>query len=136
MTAEDALRESVGREVAHGRQALAAALALRDLGLHNDALSRLYYAMFHLATALLLTEGVEPRRHRALPGLLLSHLGEAGFDAADAARLARLASYRDMADYERAFDATAEIVEEAARDTSLFIDKALACLRARGLIDR
>lgn len=81
-----------------------------------------------------MTEGVEPRRHRALPGLLVSHLGAAGFDASDAARLGRLATYRDMADYERAFDATEEIVDEALRDAERFEAKALACLRLRHMI--
>lgn len=134
MTADEALRQSVSREVLHGEQALISARALRDLGMCNDALSRTYYAGFHFAAALLLTEGVEPRRHRALPGLLLSHLATAGFDASDAARLARLSTYRDMADYERAFDATAAIVDDALADAVAFIDKARACLRARGAI--
>lgn len=131
---EGELRKDVGREVAHGTQALAAARALRNLRLHNDALGRVYYAVFHLATALLLTEGVEPRRHRALPGLLVSHLAGAGFDATDAARLGRLATYRDMADYERAFDATEDLVDEALRDADLFIEKALSCLRERDML--
>jgi uncharacterized protein (UPF0332 family) len=135
VTPQDALRQSVAREVAHGEQALSAARALQALGMGNDAVSRLYYAAFHLVTALLLTEGVEPRRHRALPGLLLTHLGAAGFDAADAARVGRLATYRDMADYERAFDASAEVVDEALRDATHIVDKALAVLRARGVID-
>jgi uncharacterized protein (UPF0332 family) len=135
VTADEALREAVTHEVAHGEQALAAARALRGLGMHNDALSRTYYAVFHLATALLLTEGVEARRHRAMPGLLLSHLGGAGFDASDAARVGRLATYRDMADYERAFDATDGVVDEALSDAELFIDKALACLVARAMIE-
>ncbi len=126
-----ALAESVAREVRHGSDAFAAATALRGLGMHNDALSRLYYAVFHHATALLLTEGVDPRRHRSLPGLLLTHLAGAGFDASDAARLARLATYRDMADYERAFDATSELVDAAFIDGHAFIEKAVACLRGR-----
>jgi len=130
----NALQKDVAREVSHGNQSLAAARALHALSLFNDALGRTYYAAFHLATALLLTEGVEPKRHRALPGLLVSHLGEAGFDAGDAARLARLATYRDMADYERAFDANAELVEDALRDAETFIEKSLACLRARGAL--
>src|SRR5215210_4584605 len=109
--------------VAHGEQALAAARALRGLGMRNDALSRTYYAVFHLATAVLLTEGVEPRRHRAVPGLLLSRLGTAGFDASDAARVGRLATYRDMADYERAFDATDDVVAEAIDDAEAFVEK-------------
>ena len=135
MTAEEALRVAVASEVRHGRASFAAAAALRDLGMRNDALSRLYYAVFHHATALLLTEGVEPRRHRAMPGLLLTHLGGAGFDATDAARVGRLATYRDMADYERAFDATSDILDEAFRDAELVIEKAIACLVARSMLD-
>ncbi len=50
--ADEALRVSVAREVRHGSTALAAAAALRDLGMRNDALSRLYYAVFHHVTAL------------------------------------------------------------------------------------
>ena len=130
MTADEVLRQSVKHEVVHGEQALASSRALHDLGMYNDALSRLYYAAFHFAAALLLTEGVEPRRHRALPGLLLSHLASAGFDASDAARVARLSTYRDMADYERAFDATPAVVHEALNDAVAFVDRlvpACAC---------
>jgi len=134
VTADETLRDAVRREVHHGDAALAAATALHGLGMANDALSRLYYAVFHYATALLLTEAVEPRRHRSLPGLLLTHLAAAGFDASDAARLGRLATYRDMADYERAFDATPEILDSAFADAAAFIAKAARCLRARGVL--
>ncbi len=128
------LEEDVAREVAHGSQALEAARALFGLRLFNDALARTYYAAFHHASALLLTEGVEARRHRSLPGLLAAHLKGAGFDAADSARLARLATYRDMADYERAFDATEDLVKEALADAETFVEKARECLRARGMM--
>lgn len=128
------LRDAVAREVRHGRQALAAARALQALAMFNDALARIYYAAFHLATSVLLTEGVEPRRHRAMPGLLMTHLAGAGFDATDAACLARLATYRDMADYERAFDASEALLGDALRDAELFVEKALACLRERGFL--
>lgn len=127
------LAEDVAREAAHGSQALEAARALFELRLFNDALARIYYAAFHHASALLLTEGVEARRHRSLPGLLAAHLKGAGFDAADSARLARLSTYRDMADYERAFDATEELVREALADAEAFVQKARACLQGRGL---
>jgi uncharacterized protein (UPF0332 family) len=135
MTADEALRQSVQREVTHGDQALTSSRALRDLGMCNDALSRLYYAAFHFAAAMLLTEGVEPRRHRALLGLLLSHLASAGFDASDAACLARLSTYRVMADYERAFDATPGVVDEALKDAAAFVDKARSCLQERGMLE-
>lgn len=134
MNADEVLRDAVAREIRHGRGALAAAAALRDLGMHNDALNRLYYAVFHHATAVLLTEGVEPRRHRAMPGLLLTHLASAGFDASDAARVGRLATYRDMADYGRAFDATGDLVDEAFRDAEAFVEKVTECLTVRSML--
>lgn len=67
-------RTAIGQEVGQGQTALQAARALRGLGLRNDALNRLYYALFHHVVALLLIEGVEPRRHGALPGLMGQHV--------------------------------------------------------------
>lgn len=61
----DNRRSAIGQELRQGASALMAARALRDLDLYNYALSRLYYARFHAITALLLTEGVEPRPRRA-----------------------------------------------------------------------
>jgi uncharacterized protein (UPF0332 family) len=102
--------------------------------MYNDALSRVYYTAFHFAAALLLTEGVEPRPRSRVPGLLLSHLGEAGFTASDAVRVAYLRTYRDMAEYERAFDATRELVDAALADAVRFVDKARGCLQVRGML--
>ena len=45
-------------EAALGDDALRAASALVELGLHNDAVSRAYYAAFHYARALLLVAGL------------------------------------------------------------------------------
>jgi len=47
-------RDNAAREAAVGDDALRAAEALLALGLHNDAVSRAYYAAFHYARALLL----------------------------------------------------------------------------------
>ncbi len=44
---EDNRRTAIEQEMRHSAAALKAAHALRDLGLCNDALSRLYYALFH-----------------------------------------------------------------------------------------
>jgi hypothetical protein len=44
VTPQDASRQAVAREVAHGEQALSAARALQALGMRNDALSRVYHA--------------------------------------------------------------------------------------------
>jgi hypothetical protein len=76
---------------------------LKDAGLYNDALSRLYPALHHVTIALLLTEGIEPRRRRAISSLLSAHFLPSGtLTAEDIAIVSRTQSYRDLADYERA----------------------------------
>ena len=69
--------------------ALQAASALLQLGLHNDAVSRAYYAAFHYARALLLLEGLEPKTHRGVVALLLEHYESPGRLEAGELRLVR-----------------------------------------------
>jgi uncharacterized protein (UPF0332 family) len=99
-------------ELRHAASAHRAAQLLRDAGLYNDALNRLYYALYHTVTALLLTTGIEPRRHRALPGLLGTHFA-ASLSPTDLAVVARAATWRDLADYERTWEANLEVTSQA-----------------------
>lgn len=124
-------RQAITLALGHAREARQAAHALRRLGLYNDALSRLYYATFHVMTALLLTEGVEPRRHRAVPGLLGTHFGSL-LGAADVAVVSRTATYRDLADYERTWHATSEVADAAFAEVEPLLDRVLAHLAAAG----
>jgi uncharacterized protein (UPF0332 family) len=126
---DDHRRTAVVQELHHSELASRAARLLRDAGLFNDALARLYYALYHSLTALLLTEGVEPRRHRALAGLIGTHFATV-FDASERAAIARASTFRDLADYERTWDATAAIVDDAFAE----IDPLLA--RVRDLLVR
>lgn len=88
---------------------LRAARALWDLALYDDCVSRAYYAVFHLATAVLLSEGLEATSHRGVDHLLNLHFVRAGrIDPTHAKALARLAQYRLQADYSRAFRFTRE----------------------------
>ncbi|HET9955268.1 MAG TPA: HEPN domain-containing protein, partial [Polyangiaceae bacterium] len=112
MTDGQALDVGIQLELGHARSAHRAAQLLRDAGLYNDALNRLYYALYHVVTALLLSSGVEPRRHRALPGLLGTHFAHA-LGPAELAAVARAATWRDLADYERTWQANAEVTAQA-----------------------
>lgn len=126
-------RSAVALEVRQGGRALKAAHALSELGLYNDALSRLYYAVFHAMTALLLSRGVEPRRHRAIAGLLGTHFVATGvLTAADIAVVSRSYGQRDLADYERTWEATADIAVAAFAETEPLIAKAHEILRSGG----
>ena len=124
-------RQAIALALGHARAARQAAQALRDLALYNDALSRLYYALFHVMTALLLTEGVEPRRHRALPALLGKRFGHL-LDAGDVAAVSRAATYRDLADYERTWHATRVVVDAASAELEPLFDRVMAHLAAAG----
>ncbi|HOC18006.1 MAG TPA: HEPN domain-containing protein [Vicinamibacterales bacterium] len=56
-------RANADAEMARSGESLRAAALLVDAGLLHDAESRLYYAIYHAAVALLLAEGIEPRSH-------------------------------------------------------------------------
>jgi uncharacterized protein (UPF0332 family) len=99
-------------ELRQASSAHRSAQLLRDAGLYNDSLNRLYYALYHTVTALLLTTGVEPRRHRALPGLLGTHFA-ATLSPTDLSIVARAATWRDLADYERTWEADSVVTLQA-----------------------
>jgi uncharacterized protein (UPF0332 family) len=128
---EDNRRQAIAQDLRQSELAMKAARLLKDAGLYNDALSRLYYALHHVTIALLLTESIEPRRHRAITSLLSAHFLPSGtLTAEDIAVVGRTQSYRDLADYERAWEATSAIADEAFAAVEPLI------ARIRGLLDR
>jgi uncharacterized protein (UPF0332 family) len=118
---------NVAAEVEKADTSLRAARALFDLGFFDESVSRAYYAVFHLACAVLLTDGLEARTHRGVDHLLNLHFVRSGrLDAMHAKAFARLAQYRLQADYSRAFRFTREgAAEELALAEST--DNALRC---------
>lgn len=104
---------NIRAELARSETSLRAAKLLLNGELAEDAVSRLYYAVFHAVVALLLTEGIEPRSHAALVGLLGQHFIRTGRLAADDGRLvARMQKYRQEADYGRSFVVTTTAATE------------------------
>ncbi len=87
-----------------GEASLRAAEALRPLGLHDDAASRLYWAVFHLVCAALILRGTEPTSHQAAQTLFSRDLVKPGLVPKDSARLfAGLMGLRHQVDYNREF---------------------------------
>ena len=126
---------AVEDELRHGAAALRAARILHEAGLWNDALSRLYYALFHHATALLLTEGIEATSHRALPGLLGQHFVRVGrLTPSEAAIVGHAWEWRTLADYERSWTADTEAASKAFAEVEPFIERLLAMLREGGWV--
>jgi uncharacterized protein (UPF0332 family) len=103
----------IAAELARCDESLRAAAVLLDAGLLHDAESRLYYAAYHAAVALLLTQGLEPRSHAGVSSLLGQHFVKPGRLAVDDGRLfARLQKYRIEADYTADFVLTRDALGE------------------------
>jgi uncharacterized protein (UPF0332 family) len=117
----DAQAEIIREELELGDRALAAAEALRNLKLLHDALSRLYFAAFHWARALLASEGYEAKSHHGVQSLLGQHFIRTGrLGAEHQHTLGRLETWRGKADYTRGF-----IADEALFDLEVTAAKAL-----------
>ncbi|GAC1361544.1 MAG: hypothetical protein NVS3B10_01710 [Polyangiales bacterium] len=83
----------------------------------------------HLARALLLTEGVDPRTHGGVGSMLGMHFVVTGRLAPERAKeLARLEQFRAEADYNRFFVFTREGAEEEVAAADRF------CAAARALL--
>jgi uncharacterized protein (UPF0332 family) len=90
------------------------------IGLYNDAVTRMYYAAFHYASAALASVDVQVRSHRGLQSLFSLHLVKTGkLPFRRAKELKRLQSYREAADYDSDFrfdqDGANEELEVARR---------------------
>jgi uncharacterized protein (UPF0332 family) len=118
-------RDNAAREAAVGDDALRAAEALLALGLHNDAVSRAYYAAFHYARALLLLEGLEPKSHRGVFALLENHFEKTRRLSSEAlSRFARLQTFRGLADYDAQGRLPADRANEEVASARIFVEEA------------
>lgn len=130
---EDNKRKNIAIELARGRDALEEAELLRAAGKHAGAVSRAYYAVFHHARALLLTQGDEPRTHGGLERLLHRDFVRQGkLDADVALRLSRLMKLRQDADYTAEIVFTATTATDEIASARIFIDAVCAILSEGG----
>ena len=128
MTEENRLANARA-EASLGDDALRAADALLALGLHNDAVSRAYYAAFHYARAMLVLEGLEPKTHRGVMALLTEHFEKSGrLDMGAVSLLAHLQTFRGLADYEATERFSRERAESEVNAAHEFVEKAMAVL--------
>jgi uncharacterized protein (UPF0332 family) len=128
-------RHNARAEAGLGDDALAAAEALLAALLPNDAISRAYYAAFHYARALLLARGLEPKTHRGVLSLLAEHWEKPGGMSRDAiSALARLQTFRGLADYDASARLTDERAREEVQSARGFVVLARAVLGSEGIL--
>lgn len=93
-------RINIHEEIERAAKALDAANLLHDNGFFNDAVSRLYYFLLHNIKALLLTKGLEPKRHEEALRLFSLHFVKEGIFEPKASHIfSKLMKYREEADY-------------------------------------
>jgi uncharacterized protein (UPF0332 family) len=129
-------RKNIALMIDRGDQALHAADVLVGVGDLADAVSRAYYGAFYYARALLLTEGIEPRRHGSVDRLVQRDFVRTGkLDPDIGGDLSRLQAARQNADYtaEHVFTekATRRSVEMARR----FAEAVRSYLDAEGWLE-
>jgi uncharacterized protein (UPF0332 family) len=119
--------------MAQSDRTLAAAEALAGMGLFPDAVNRLYYAVFHMSRAILLTEDIEPTSHEGAGSLLGQHFIKPGrLPSEMGTTLRRLRAYREAADYERGFVISKEECLREMEAGRSFLETARAYLEAAG----
>jgi uncharacterized protein (UPF0332 family) len=121
VTDENAL-SNARAELAKATAALQATYALSKLALYDDAASRLYYAVFHLVSAALMSLGLQAQSHGGVAVLLGKHLIGPGLLPVHVGRdFAMLMGLRSQADYNRHFSLDADSFQsELARAEALF----------------
>jgi uncharacterized protein (UPF0332 family) len=106
------------------------AKAVAQLAYWNLTGNRLYYSLFHMASALLLDKGFSPKTHAGVIHLIGEKFIATGMLKRDYGRLfSRLYELRQSGDYDEMYDATEEevmpyfnVVECALHDFEALID--------------
>jgi uncharacterized protein (UPF0332 family) len=127
-------RENIAIELARASELFGAAKALIAASFANDAVSRAYYAVFHLIRAALLSRGIEPKTHAGALRLLNTELTHKGHLPAFSKLVSGLQRSREAADYEAGITFTLEEAQSAVSDAERFQVAVLELLRREGWI--
>ncbi len=126
--------QAIRQELERAEEALAAAKLL--LGPFNrDALSRVYYAVFHTVRALLMAVGVSPKTHQGLVQKFHEHYIATGkLEVHWAKKLSRFQDDRSLADYDVGFQPEEDQVSARCSEAQTLIETARSLLQSH-LVD-
>ena len=115
-------RDVVSSRIEKSYKSLAEAKAVGGLGYWNLAGNRLYYCVFHMASALLLDKGLSAKTHAGVIHLIGEKFIAAGLLDRSYGRLfSRLYELRQSGDYDDMYDATEEEVAPYFEKVETFI---------------
>jgi uncharacterized protein (UPF0332 family) len=118
-------RKNALEELSRADTCLREARALYDAALPYGAASRAYYAVFHAASALLLSVGLEVRTHKGVVSLLGEHFVRPGRISSRMGRLvSRMQRDREDADYAPGAVFTREEAGQMIAEAAAFLAEA------------
>lgn len=121
---EQTREELIKGQIAKGEEKLAAARSLLENGYFDDVISRAYYAVFHAASAVLLSENITVESHSALKAMFGLHFVTQGkIDKKYGRYLNELKDERENGDYDIFAGFEKEDAEKAIMEAAEFISE-------------
>lgn len=97
---------------------------LKNAGYWDNVANRLYYALFHAVSALLINDGHNVSSHRGAVSAFGQYYVTTGlFTIEDGRHYSRLQGLREKSDYNCSYTATKEEIEPKIEPTRIFIEK-------------
>jgi uncharacterized protein (UPF0332 family) len=133
---EENRKQNIAEELARAKESLTSADLLFSHGQLADAVSRLYYCVYHAVRALLLSRGLEPKSHEGALRLLNLHFTKPGvLDAETSHIFTRLMKYREEADYNPSYVFTKDDYARFKLEADSLFEKIMECLRKEGMVE-
>ena len=127
-------RELIMLEVERADEALKSVGLLIDGECYRDAMSRLYYAVFHYTRALLATKEFNPKSHQGALQLFSQHFVKTGIVELEAGRiLARQQKFRSESDYNVEFRFDRDSIMQEYEDARKFREICLSLIQVENV---
>lgn len=122
----------VNRELEKSDRTFADVLFCANEGKWEAAANRLYYALFHAMSALLISDGFPVKTHRGIMAMFGEHYVRTEiFSKQDGALLSELVIMRDNADYNCFYETNEEKLKPYIDPTKSLIDKIAAYISSK-----
>lgn len=101
---------------------ISAAEVLIKQGMYADAVSRIYYGIFHAARAMLALKGLDSKKHSGIISLFNQHFVKTGLLPKEFGRIIKNAKdLREESDYNEFYLVSIRDAEELLKDGTIFI---------------
>lgn len=121
--------------IERARKYLKSAAILLEARDYESSVSRVYYAMFYAAQAMLLTRGLSFSSHRGVLSAFGEHFVKTGLFPREMGReIHRMFEKRQLSDYEYTFVISGEEAEQALESGRQFVERIAQHLRDENLL--